>query len=70
MVTEEALAERKAALEGDPGADNAVTVNMPQDEPMHSAQRLSAAQQPEHAMESRVQNPLMLPALSMSAFCL
>ncbi|KAL3134216.1 hypothetical protein ABBQ38_006651 [Trebouxia sp. C0009 RCD-2024] len=55
MVTEEALAERKAALEGDPGADNAVTVNMPQDEPMHSAQRLSAAQQPEHAMESRAQ---------------
>ncbi|DBB15923.1 TPA: hypothetical protein ACH3X3_003297 [Trebouxia sp. C0006] len=31
MVTEEALAERKAALEGDPGTDSAVKVDMPQE---------------------------------------
>ena len=30
MVTEEALAKRKVALEGDPGTDNAVKVDMPQ----------------------------------------
>ena len=29
MVTEEAMAERRAALEGDPGTDTAVKINMP-----------------------------------------
>lgn len=54
MVTEEALAERKAALEGDPGSDSAVKISMPQDAPLHSAQHPTAAQQPEDALESKV----------------
>ena len=54
MVTEEALAERKAALEGDPGTDIAVKVSMPQDAPLHSAQLPNATQQPEGALGSKV----------------
>lgn len=56
MVTEEALAERKAALEGDPGSDSAVKISMPQDAPLHSAHHPTAAHQPEEedALESKV----------------
>ena len=54
MMTEEALAERKAALVGDFGADSAVKINIPQEESMHSATYPSGAQQPEEAMQSRV----------------
>lgn len=58
MVTEEALAERKAALEGDPGSDSAVKISMPQDAPLHSAHHLNptTAHQPEEedALESKV----------------
>ncbi|KAL3140482.1 hypothetical protein ABBQ38_004739 [Trebouxia sp. C0009 RCD-2024] len=57
MVTEEALAERKAALEGDPGSDSAVKISMPQDAPLHSAQHPTAAQQPEDALESKLSYP-------------
>lgn len=53
MVTEEALAERKAALEGDPGTDSAVKISMPQDAPLHSAHHPTAAQQPQDALESK-----------------
>ena len=60
MVTEEALAERKAALEGDPGTDSAVKISMPQDAPMHSAQRPSAVQRPVQAMESGVSSSAVL----------
>ena len=64
MVTEEALAERKAALEGDPGTDNAVKISMPQEAPMHSAQQPSSIQQDSNinALESRVWThmPIML----------
>ena len=51
MVTDEALAERRAALEGDPGTDNAVKVNMPQEASMHQAQPV---EQPEQPLETRV----------------
>lgn len=51
MVTEEALAERKAALEGDPGTDNAVKVDMPQNPSMHQAQPVD---QPDQPLETRV----------------
>ena len=54
MVTEEALAERKAALEGDPGVDGAVKLDMPQEEPMHSAKHQNGAQQHQANIESRV----------------
>ena len=42
MVTEEALAERKAALEGDPGTGGAVKISIPEDAPctLHSAPML------------------------------
>lgn len=53
MVTEEALAERRAALEGDPGTDNAVKVDMPQTPSMHQAQPV---EQPEQPLETRVGN--------------
>jgi uncharacterized iron-regulated membrane protein len=51
MVTDEALAERRAALEGDPGTDNAVKVDMPQEASMHQAQPV---EQPEQPLETRV----------------
>ncbi len=51
MVTEEALAERKAALEGDPGADNAVKIDMPQTPSMHQAQ---SVEEPAEPLETRV----------------
>ena len=51
MVTEEALAERKAALEGDPGTDSAVKVDMPQEPSMRQAQ---LAKQPAEALQTRV----------------
>ncbi len=59
MVTDEALAERQAALEGDPGTDSAVKVNIPQEpfspkaEPAHSAPAQSA-HGPHESLESRV----------------
>ncbi|DBA99141.1 TPA: hypothetical protein ACH3X3_011764 [Trebouxia sp. C0006] len=51
MVTDEALAERRAALEGDPGTDNAVKVDMPQEASMHQAQPV---EQPEQPLETRL----------------
>lgn len=58
MVTEEALAEREAALEGDPGSDSAVKISMPQDASLHSAHQPNptAAHQPEEedVLESKV----------------
>ena len=61
MVTEEALAERKAALQGDPGTDSAVKISMPPDIPLHSAQHPTAAKQPEDALDSKV-----MPVLSVA----
>ena len=51
MVTEEALAERKAALEGDPGTDSAAKVDMPQ-EPCTLQAR--GVEQPAEPLETRV----------------
>lgn len=51
MVTDEALAERRAALEGDPGTDSAVKVDMPQEASMHQAQPV---EQPDQPLETRV----------------
>ena len=57
MVTKEALAERKAALKGDPGIDGAVkSVYLM----MHSAQRPNADQQPVQAMESDLSSSAVL----------
>lgn len=46
MVTEEALAERDAALKGDPGADMAVKVDMPPQPSMHRAKPVAEPAQP------------------------
>ena len=51
MVTEEALAERKAALEGDPGTDSAVKVDMPQEPCMPQTR---GVEQPAEPLETRV----------------
>ena len=72
MVTEEALAERTAALEGDPGTDNAVKVDMPQTPSMHQA---LPVEQPDK-LETRVgtscscQKPCGSTALPMLVACL
>ncbi|KAL0018676.1 hypothetical protein WJX77_002041 [Trebouxia sp. C0004] len=62
MVTEEALAERKAALVGDSGADSAVKVDMPQEASMHSAPLPNGAQQSEEVMQFRLSYPRATPA--------
>ncbi|DBB02982.1 TPA: hypothetical protein ACH3X1_013571 [Trebouxia sp. C0004] len=54
MVTEEALAERKAALEGDPGTESAVKVDMPQEPFMRQAQ---LAKQPAEALQTMLTCP-------------
>ena len=73
MVTDEALAERKAALDGDSGTDNAVKVDMPQEASMHQAQPV---EQPDQPLETRVgtscpcQQPHGSTALLMPMACL
>ena len=73
MVTDEALAERKAALEGDPGTDNAVKVDMPQTPSMHQAQPV---EQPDQPLDTRVstscscQQPRGITARLMLMACL
>ena len=55
MVTEEALAERKAALEGDPGTDAAHKVAIPEDHPVSMAKPVQQPDiQTDAELESRV----------------
>lgn len=55
MVTEEALAERDAALKGDPGADMAVKVDMPPQPSMHRAKPVAEpAQSSAETVETQV----------------